>query len=125
MSATSNESGTALISAEDAYLLRQMVLRPELSVDQVGTDYDHASGTFHVGYREEKRIVAIMSVLRDAVPETGEDAWRIRSMASHPDVRGHGYGGEVLEFGMNHALGIARRLSFHDLRTGRAGCHPD
>ncbi len=97
-----------LIEACEAYPLRQMVLRPYLSVDEVGTDYDHAEGTFHVGYTVDDRIVAIMSVLRDAVPETGEDAWRIRSMASHPDVRGSGCGGKVLEFGINHAMGIQR-----------------
>jgi len=96
-----------LITPEDAYVLRQMVLRPYLRVSQVGTDYDRAPGTFHVGVRDGSgEVVAIMSVLRDAVPETGEDAWRVRSMASHPDVRGSGLGGKVLEFGIEHALGI-------------------
>jgi predicted GNAT family N-acyltransferase len=98
----------ALIEAREAYPLRQMVLRPSLHVDQVAADYDHADGTFHVGYRIDDQIVAIMSVLRDEDPNTGKDAWRIRSMASHPDVRGSGCGGKVLEFGMAHAMGIAR-----------------
>ncbi len=94
-----------LIAPSAAYPLRQLVLRPYLSIDQVGTDYDHAEGTFHVGVRDEDaRVVAIMSVLRDGVPETGQDAWRIRSMASHPDVRGQGFGGMVLGFGISHAL---------------------
>lgn len=97
-----------LIAPEDAYPLRQMVLRPYLTVAQVGTDYDHLDSTFHVGVRDDEGcIVAILSVLRDAVPGTGEDGWRVRSMASHPDVRGSGCGGKVLEFGMEHALGIA------------------
>lgn len=103
---------SVLIHAHEAYPLRQMVLRPYLSVDEVGADYDHADGTFHVGYKVDDRIVAIMSVLRDPIPDSvfggGEDAWRIRSMASHPDQRGSGCGGKVLEFGMQHALGIAR-----------------
>jgi predicted GNAT family N-acyltransferase len=99
---------SVLIEACEAYPLRQMVLRPYLTVDQVGTDYDHAEGTFHVGYKIDDQIVAIMSVLRDEDPSTDEDAWRIRSMASHPDVRGSGCGGKVLEFGISHALGIER-----------------
>jgi predicted GNAT family N-acyltransferase len=94
-----------LIDPEDAYPLRQLVLRPYLRVDQVGTAYDRAPGTFHAGVRDgDGRVVAIMSVLRDGVPETGEDAWRIRSMASHPDVRGSGLGGKVLEYGIERAL---------------------
>lgn len=99
----------ALIRAEDAYPLRQMVLRPCLSIDEVATVYDHAELTFHVGvWNEIDRVVAIMSVLRDPVPETSEDAWRVRSMASHPDVRGQGCGGEALRYGIEHAQGIER-----------------
>ena len=108
-STLSNGWRIELIPAKDAYPLRQMVLRPYLRIDQVGADYDHAEGTFHVGVRDAGgRIVAIMSVLRDRVPESGEEAWRIRSMASHPDVRGQGFGGMVLGFGIRHALECER-----------------
>lgn len=98
-----------LIKPAETYRLRQMVLRPSLTVDQVGLDYDTAQGSFHVGAIDEHgQVLAIMSVMRDCVPETDRVVWRIRGMASDPDTRGTGCGGAVLEFGIAHAWGMHR-----------------
>lgn len=99
-----------LIPAEDTYELRQMVLRPNLTIEQVAMDHDHLESSFHVGVRDGSgRVIAIMTVMDDAVPETDEPAWRIRGMASHPDSRGSGCGGSVLEFGLARANSIEQR----------------
>jgi len=110
-----------LICAEETSVLRQMVLRPTLSVDQVAMDHDGAEGTFHVGAMNDAgAVVAIMTVMRDSlphnVPSTTMMAWRIRGMASHPEWRGKGLGGAVLEFGMTHALGISEAIIWCNAR---------
>ncbi len=98
-----------LISAEKTYVLRQMVLRPMLAIDEVAMDHDEAEGTFHVGVRDDDgTVVAIMTVMRDCLPGTEDVAWRIRGMASHPELRGSGLGEAALEFGIAHALEISR-----------------
>jgi predicted GNAT family N-acyltransferase len=98
-----------LIRSEETYMLRQLVLRPTLSIDQVAMDHDETKGTFHVGAMDEAgEVVAIMTVMRDCVPGTESQAWRIRGMASHPESRGNGLGGAVLKFGLAHALAISK-----------------
>lgn len=93
-----------LINPEETYRLRQLVLRPMLTVDQVGAAHDTAEGSFHVGaINKDGQAIAIMTVMRDCVPNTDRVVWRIRGMASDPDARGTGCGGAALEFGMAHA----------------------
>lgn len=106
-----------LIEAQESYRLRQLVLRPMLKVDQVGAEHDHAADTFHVGALDmDGRVIAIMTVMRDCVPNTHRVAWRIRGMASDPDARGTGCGGAVLEFGIAHAWGIHRETVWCNAR---------
>ncbi len=98
-----------LISPQETYRLRQLVLRPTLTIDEVGMDHDDAESTFHVGAVDQAgTVVAIMTVMRDCVPGTENVVWRIRGMASDPDARGTGCGGAVLEFGVAHAWGMHR-----------------
>ena len=98
-----------LIDSKETHTLRQMVLRPTLTIEQVGMDHDDHATSFHVGARcdDTGNILAIMTVMRDPLPDgqPGSDAmaWRIRGMASHPEARGTGAGGAVLAFGMAHA----------------------
>ncbi|MBO6513126.1 MAG: GNAT family N-acetyltransferase [Phycisphaerales bacterium] len=101
----------SLIPSTDTYSLRQRVLRPNLTIDEVAMDHDDAPDSFHVGAVDEhERVIAIMTVMRDFVPETDRHAWRIRGMASDPDVRGSGCGGAVLRFGLEHAWDLNQEL---------------
>ncbi len=110
----SSEFQIELIPARETYALRQSVLRQNLRIDQVAIEGDEDPQSFHVGARcaSTGTILAIMTVMRNPIPDTSPDtgtiAWRIRGMASHPDARGKGCAGSVLEFGMNHAWSMHR-----------------
>ena len=76
--------------------LRALVLRPGWGSEMCVMDADRAEGTFHLAAvrHADDGILAVMTVMLDAVPETGGltpgPGWRIRGMASHPDARGAG-----------------------------------
>tara|TARA_R110002073_G_scaffold37866_3_gene109018 strand:+ start:31600 stop:32058 length:459 start_codon:yes stop_codon:yes gene_type:complete len=111
-----------LIDARETYPLRHSVLRPTLTIDQVGMEHDDLETSFHVGARctDTGNILAIMTVMRDPLPDgligTGMMAWRIRGMASHPEARGTGAGGAVLAFGIAHAWGMHNDLIWCNAR---------
>lgn len=106
-----------LIQPSETHRLRQMVLRPTLTIDEVAMNHDDLESTFHVGALDKKgTVVAIMTVMRDCVPETEKIVWRIRGMASDPDARGTGCGGAVLEFGVAHAWGMHRETIWCNAR---------
>ena len=95
-----------LIHAQDTYPLRQMVLRPTLTIDQVAMEGDASTDTFHVGVIQDGSpdLLAIMTVMHDPSPVDQRDAWRIRGMASHPDSRGTGCGKIALLAGVEEAI---------------------
>ena len=107
-----------LIDPHETYPLRQQVLRPTLTIDQVAMDHDDLSTSFHVGARspETGEVIAIMTVMRDPVPGSEDIAWRIRGMASSPEARGTGSGGAVLKFGIKHAWSMDRKTIWCNAR---------
>ncbi|MFK7759085.1 MAG: GNAT family N-acetyltransferase [Phycisphaerales bacterium] len=115
-----------LIDPAETHTLRQRVLRPYLTVHEVAMEHDVLPSTFHVGakvcvdHTGIDEVVAIMTVMRDPLPGSESGAWRIRGMASSPEMRGKGSAGVVLKFGIKHAWSIkhetiwcnARRVAY-------------
>lgn len=84
------------ISAQETRPLRQQVLRPHQRAEELIYPGDDDPDALHLGAYEGDRLVGILSACRE-MPETGEPhAWRLRGMATLPDVRGAGYGGKLL-----------------------------
>jgi predicted GNAT family N-acyltransferase len=102
--------------------LRHELLRPHQQPWEIVFDGDDETETLHVGAFHEERLVGIASVMRESV--SGEDdprAWRLRGMATLPEVRGQGYGGALLERCLRHALDHGGDVAWCTARVPAAG----
>jgi GNAT superfamily N-acetyltransferase len=82
--------------------LRHAVLRPHLTIEEVAAEETDAAPGLGV-FDDEGRCLACAGVRQEAPP--GEDdpgAWRLRGMASDPEVRGAGYGSRALRAAEEH-----------------------
>ncbi|HKH88890.1 MAG TPA: GNAT family N-acetyltransferase [Acidimicrobiales bacterium] len=113
------------------YVLRQQVLRPNLTVEQMaevgvfgddGPDtgiygaIDTASGEL-VGTGNVRREPP-PSELEAAVPEAGTDPWRLRGMATREDLRSHGIGKQVLDACIGHVAARGGGFLWCNARVG-------
>ena len=81
------------ITAAETRPLRHAVLRPGQSFEQTVYSRDDHPETLHLGAFDGDRLVAIASLYREARPHRpSRAAWRLRGMATDPDVRGGGFG---------------------------------
>jgi GNAT superfamily N-acetyltransferase len=117
------------VALPDVRRLRSLVLRPGVAPDALAYPGDETPGAVHVGAYDGDRLVGIASLNREAyAAQPGVDAWRLRGMATLPDVRGAGHGRAMLEHAFAQvraaggellwcnarvvALGFYRRLRF-------------
>jgi GNAT superfamily N-acetyltransferase len=93
-------------SLDDVRDLRHSVLRPHQRPDEIVYDHDGDADALHLGAFEDGALVAIASITREPPPgDRIETAWRVRGMATLPEHRGRGLGGELLERCIEHAAG--------------------
>jgi PhzF family phenazine biosynthesis protein len=110
-------SQVALVDAELLYPLRLEVLRPGQPVDSVVHDYDSFPETANVAaFDAAGTVVACASFYPEAYAD-GRDAWRLRAMASAPQVRGQGFGARALRFGIDEVRRRGGRLLWCNART--------
>ncbi len=79
--------------------LRQAVLRPMMTLDQLAAH--EAPDAFALGAFAEDDLVAVGFIAPDG---THPGAWRVRGMATAPELRGRGAGTLVLEGLVRHAV---------------------
>ncbi len=80
--------------------LRLRVLRPGQPLSSVDHEHDHWPRTVHVGaFDAEGETLACATFYPEETPD-GRDGWRLRAMATAPEVRGQGYGSRTLRFGL-------------------------
>jgi len=92
------------IAAAETRPLRQRVLRPHQTLDEVGFPGDDAPDAVHFGAFAGAVLVGIASLLREPPPgSAATGAWRLRGMATAPEVRGGGYGGKLALACIEHA----------------------
>jgi predicted GNAT family N-acyltransferase len=106
------------IEAEQTRILRQRILRPHKQTYELVYPGDDAPDSLHVGAFEEDELVGVASVMREQ--RSGEDdpgAWRIRGMATIPEVRGHGHGGALLERCLVHVAAHGGTLAWCTARV--------
>lgn len=100
------------ISPEQARPVRQRVLRPHQRPEELVYPGDDDADTFHLGAVDADQVLAILSMYRHAQPPTdpfGEPrAWRIRGMASIPEVRGTGLGKRLVEHARDRVWTVSR-----------------
>jgi ribosomal protein S18 acetylase RimI-like enzyme len=85
------------VAVEQTRALRQAVLRPYLTVEQMIES--EPTKAFAAGAFEDDRLVAVGLIGAEGEP----GAWRIRGMAAAPELRGRGAGSAVLESLLEHA----------------------
>ena len=101
--------------------LRARVLRPGQPLSSVDHDYDHRPDTFHVAaFGPAGGVVACATFYPEPTAD-GRDAWRLRAMASAPEVRGQGYGARVLTFGLTEVRARGGSLVWCNARTPAVG----
>ncbi len=85
------------IAAADVRPLRQLVLRPGRPFEETALPGDAAPGTVHFGAYRGPELLAVATLLDQPHPErAAERACQVRGMASHPSVRGLGFGAAAL-----------------------------
>ena len=108
------------------HALRRQVLRPGQPWSSVDHDYDSWPDTFHVAaFGPRGEVAACASFHPDtAQHRPGSDAehmWRLRAMASLPEVRGLGYGAAALRYGLAEIRRRGGKLLWCNARSGAVG----
>jgi GNAT superfamily N-acetyltransferase len=85
------------VSLEQTRALRQAVLRPHETVEEVAGQ--ESEGAFAVGAFDGARLIAVGLIAPDGKP----GGWRIRGMATTPLARDRGAGTAVLDALLRHA----------------------
>ena len=102
--------------------LRHAVLRPFEPPEKIVYHGDDDPDTLHAGAFDGERLVGIASVCREAMPDGREPAaWRLRGMATLPEVRGGGWGRLLLEACFAHIRAHDGRLLWCNARVNALG----
>lgn len=106
------------VPATAVYPLRHSVLRSNQDFSECAFPGDDDAETVHFAACTEDAVVGIASVYRQP-PPTGEadGAWRLRGMATEPDLRGKGIGGELLRACIAHVESKSGKLVWCNART--------
>jgi predicted GNAT family N-acyltransferase len=92
------------VTAEEVRPLRHRVLRPSQAFKETAYAGDDLPDTVHVGaFDDDGRLVGVASLYREARAGGPAGGWRLRGMATDPDVRGAGFGAAVLGACVAHA----------------------
>lgn len=110
------------IGAEQTRPLRQAVLRPHQTPDQLVYPGDDAPDTLHLGAFLERGLIGIASVYHGPPPgENGTGWWRLRGMAILPEAQGKGLGRALLKACLDHVLDRDGTALWCNARTNAAG----
>jgi ribosomal protein S18 acetylase RimI-like enzyme len=82
------------VTAEDIRPLRHSVLRPGQAF--LETRYPGDDAGLHFGAFDGDRLVGIASLYEEGRADGPAGGWRLRGMATDPNVRGAGYGAALL-----------------------------
>lgn len=85
------------ISPEQTRTLRQIVLRPNQKAEELVYPGDDSPESYHGGVFIDGSLVSIATVYKESRPGgEAENSWRLRGMATLPEVQGKGYGQSLL-----------------------------
>ncbi|HET6795195.1 MAG TPA: GNAT family N-acetyltransferase [Acidimicrobiales bacterium] len=85
------------VEPERTYRLRQRVLRPHQGVDEVAMPGDRSAGALHLAAVSGDEVVGVVSFWPERPDWAGGGpAFRLRGMATAPEVRGTGVGALLL-----------------------------
>jgi GNAT superfamily N-acetyltransferase len=107
------------VSAEVTYPLRQRVLRPHQTLEELrfAADGRPRAGTY-AAFRDGE-VVGAATVSPEPCPwqPSAGEAWRLRAMATAPELRGQGIGAAVLAAALGHVADAGGTLVWCHART--------
>jgi GNAT superfamily N-acetyltransferase len=110
------------IAVADARTVRLPVLRPGLPPESAVLDHDDDPGTIHLGAFDGERLVAVATFFEEACPlRPDSPAWRLRGMATLPDMRGCGAGLGLVAEGVRIAKASGATLMWCNARVSARG----
>lgn len=109
------------VPATDVHPLRHRVLRPHQTLADCVWAQDNDPDTAHFAAESDGRIVGIASIA--ICPREGDppNTWRLRGMATVPELQGQGIGEQVLSSCLDHAKRQGGALMWCNARTGALG----
>ena len=106
------------ITAAETRPLRHEILRPHLPLAACIFPNDDAPDSFHLGAFLDDQLVGIVSISREPFPdESQHNAWRLRGMATKPQVRRMGYGAALVRACIAHVAARDGNLVWCNGRT--------
>jgi len=91
------------VSAEQTFALRQRVLRPHETVDELARPGDEDPDSGHFAALADGDVIGTASVRRESAPWAPEPpSWRLRGMATAEGRRSLGVGSAVLDAVIQH-----------------------
>jgi ribosomal protein S18 acetylase RimI-like enzyme len=110
------------IAPQETYPVRRDVLRPHQALEEQAHPGDDTPQALHVGAFENGALVGVASVSREGYGEwNGADVWKLRGMATRPEVRGKGYGGQILRRCIAHVAAHGGRVLWCNAREDAIG----
>ena len=133
--ARSVEVEVKLVPTASSYPLRQAILRPHQTIEEMAWERDDEPGTATFGAveRSSGAVVGVVTVFREPAPfapgqvavlsgaQSHEATWRLRGMATRADLQGHGIGSLVLNTAMGHVAGECGTLLWCNARVSAVG----
>lgn len=108
-----------VVPPEETVELRQRVLRPHQTVEEVRARLGELPA---VVVYDGGAVVATATVFEEGFPgDPRPGDWRLRGMASAPEVRGRGYGAAALLAALDHARAHGARRVWCNARTDAIG----
>jgi GNAT superfamily N-acetyltransferase len=107
------------VTAEDIRPLRHSVLRPGQAY--LETRYPGDDAGVHFGAYDGDRLVGIASLYEEDRVGGPSGGWRLRGMATDPDVRGAGFGAALLAACLEHVVGAGGSELWCNARMAAVG----
>ena len=110
------------ITAKEARTVRLPVLRAGLPPESAILDHDDDPGTRHFGAFDGARLVGVATFFAEPCPlRPGPLAWRLRGMATLPDMQGRGAGSSLVAKGVGIAKASDAALMLCNARVSAKG----
>lgn len=106
------------ITAYQTTNLRQLTLRQNQKADELIYPGDFDNDTVHFGAFINSELVGIASIYKEQLKDNNQtQSWRLRGMATTEEVRGKGYGKDLMNKCIAHIISRNGKLLWCNART--------
>ena len=110
------------ITSVEARTVRLPVLRPGLPPESAILDHDDDPRTRHFGAFDGAKLVGVATFFPEPCPvRPGPRAWRLRGMATFPEMQGRGGGSSLVAEGLRVARADNAELMWCNARVSARG----